>query len=221
MSTSPFPRHSVEKALRIPRAILDQNAGKACKTREAAGFLGVSGSGSSGPFAVELSSASKYGLLERPETGKVQPSALAKQILRPQKPEDTVSGYRQAILNAPVLSDVYKHYRVENLPGDQFLKNTVVDTYKVPADKFDEFKPILLESLESAQLLTKHNDKIRVVDFSSDEAPPEQKSERIKKLERVAKVSPTDTCFVMHSNHRDGGERRGCSVHGTTLFSPC
>lgn len=192
--SSPYPRHSLEKALRIPRAIIDQNAGRPCTTEEAAGFLGTQ---AHGPFRVEVSSASKYGLLDRPEAGKVQPSALARQILRPQTPEQGIAGRRQAILNAPIVSDVYKHYRGENLPDDQFLMNTVVDTYKVPAAKFEEFKAILLESLAEAELLQKHSDKTRVVDFSSEDVPKEEKSDRIKKLERVAKVNPTDTCFVM------------------------
>lgn len=38
---SDYPRHSVRKALRIPRAILEQNAGRACTDREAATFSGV------------------------------------------------------------------------------------------------------------------------------------------------------------------------------------
>src|ERR1700728_629960 len=194
---SSFPRHSVAKALRIPKAILEQNAGKPCTAAEAANFLGTK---AHGPFRVELSSSTKFGLLERPETGKVQPSALAKQILRPQNPQDALIGYRNAILHAPVISDVYKHYRDENLPDDQFLKNTVVDTYKVPADKFEEFKAVFLESLHTAELLAKHGDSTRVVDFSSPTSPvtsTDQKSDRIKKLEKASNVSPTDTCFVM------------------------
>lgn len=192
---SSYPRHSVDKALRIPRAIIEQNAGKLCTPNEAASFVGAKKA--HGEINVELSSASKYGFLSRPETGKVQPTDLAKQILRPQRPNDEVEGYRQAILNAPVIADVYKHYRGENLPDDQFFKNTVVESYKVPADKFEEFKSIFLESLEKAQLLTKHGDKRRVVDVSSEERPTEEKSERIKKLERAANVSATDSCFVM------------------------
>jgi hypothetical protein len=117
--------------------------------------------------------------------------------LRPQTPSDAIDAYRQAVLRAPIISDVYKHYRGENLPDDQFLKNTVVDTYKVPADKFEEFKTIFLESLESARLLSKHGDKVRIVDFSTEEVPKDEKSDRIKKLERAAKIDPSDTCFVM------------------------
>ena len=56
-----FPRHSVVKALRIPRAILEQNAGKASTQPEAAAFVGV---GYGGPFNVEIGSAIKYGFLE-------------------------------------------------------------------------------------------------------------------------------------------------------------
>src|SRR6266699_7155529 len=78
-----YPRHSVEKALRIPKAILEQNAGKPCTTEQAAAFLGV---GSKGPFGVEIGSATKYGFLERPEKGKIQPTDLARKILRPKTP---------------------------------------------------------------------------------------------------------------------------------------
>ena len=132
-----------------------------------------------------------------PETGKVQPTALSKKIIRPQAPADEIEGLREAILNAPEIGQVYIHYRGENLPDDQFLKNTVVDTYKIPADNFLEFKQVFLESLEAAQLLEKHGDKIRVLDVSVDDTATAMPSERIKKLVRTANVTATDSCFVM------------------------
>lgn len=189
-----FPRHSVVKALRIPKAIIEQGAGKACTPIQAAAFLGV---GSVGAFSVEIGSAVKYGFLERPQTGQIQPTALVKKILKPQSPNDVIDGYREAILNAPDISTVYKHYRGENLPDDQFLKNTIVETYKIPADAFIEFKQVLLESLEAAQLLQKHGDKIRVVDASADDRSTLEPSDRLKKLGRAASVAAGDSCFVM------------------------
>lgn len=99
-----FPRHPVGKAIRIPQMLFDQNAGKACTRQEAAKFFGLSSP--VGPFSVEISSGMKYGLLEQPAPGQIQPTALAKQILRPQSPSDTIDGYRQAILNAPDISEV-------------------------------------------------------------------------------------------------------------------
>jgi len=190
-----FPRYPVGKCIRIAKAILDQNAGHACTSAEAARFLGV---GLSGEFRVEISSASKFGLLERPTTGQIQPTTLAKQILRPQSVSDEVDGYRNAVLQAPDIADVYAHYRGENLPDDQFFKNTVVETYGIPANSFIEFKKILLECLESAQLLEQHGDKIRIIDVSADVVPLKSTpSDRIKKLGKAANISSTDTCFVM------------------------
>jgi len=55
-----YPRHSLEKALRIPKAILEQNAGKECSDQESAGFVGIKYN--KGPYALELSSAIKFGL---------------------------------------------------------------------------------------------------------------------------------------------------------------
>ena len=91
VSKAKFPRHSVGKAIRIAQAIIEQNAGKTCSRADAATFLGLSSP--AGPFSVEISSSLKYGFLDQPEKGQIQPSALAKQILRPQSPSDTVDGY--------------------------------------------------------------------------------------------------------------------------------
>lgn len=194
-SKAKFPRHSVAKAIRIPQAILEQNAGKACSRADAAKFLGLGSP--AGPFSVEISSAIKYGFLEQPEAGQIQPSALAKKVLRPQLPSDAIDGYRQAVLTAPDISEVYQHYRGENLPDDQFLRNTVVETYKVPADSFQEFKQVFLESLETAELISKHGDKIRIADVAGGDASTPVSSDRLKKLEKTTNVGANDSCFVM------------------------
>ena len=56
-----FPRHPVEKALRIPKAIYDQNGGRPATREEAVRFAG--GGALTGPWRVEISSAQKYGFL--------------------------------------------------------------------------------------------------------------------------------------------------------------
>ncbi len=73
--SSKYPRHSLEKSLRIPKAILEQNAGKLCSEEEAAKYMGV---GNNGPFKLEVSSSTKFGLIERPTIGKIQITDLAK-----------------------------------------------------------------------------------------------------------------------------------------------
>ena len=191
-----YPRHAVERALRIPRAILEQNAGKPVTPEQAATLLG--GTSARGPFAVEIASATKYGFLNR-EAGKLHLTDLARRVLRPTNTEDEINGYREAILKAPEISDVYRHYRGENLPDEAFFRNTVVDTYHVPEADFPDFKRIFYESLAKANLLQEHGDKTRVIDIdiSQGVTEPEEKSTRIKKLGATAEVKPGETCFVM------------------------
>ena len=190
-----YPRHSVEKALRIPRAIVEQNAGKDCSEKDAANYCGV---GYNGPFRLEISSSLKYGLLERPSPGQIQPTELVKKILRPQSPSDELSGLREAVLKAPIIGEVYKHYRGENLPDRKFFKNTLIDTFKVPSEKLSEFIDIFIETLEKSKLAEKTGDKYRIIDISNEGSNGlVDSSSEIEKLSKSASISSSDTCFVM------------------------
>src|SRR5690348_9827215 len=86
-ATLAYPKHPILKCLRIPQAVLENNAGKECTDREAAKYASV---GWSGNVSVEISSAIKYGLFQRPSSGKVEPTELTRRIVRPQKPTDRI-----------------------------------------------------------------------------------------------------------------------------------
>lgn len=190
-----YPRHSLEKALRIPKAILEQNAGKDCTEADSAKYSGVS---YNGPFQLEISSALKYGLLERPVPKQVKPTELSKKILRPQTTTDELVGYREAILNAPLISEVYKHYRGENLPDRKFFENTLTDTFKIPTEKLSDFIDVFLESLTTAKLVEKNGDKYRILDISNEDSNKiVDTNSEIKKLSKSVHVNSSDTCFVM------------------------
>lgn len=190
-----YPRHPVEKCIRIPKAILEQNAGKPCTVKESAKFLGV---GDAGPYQVEVSSGIKYGFLDRPTPGQIAVTDRAKKIIRPHDPQDELTALREAVLSAPVIKDVYGHYRGENLPDTQFFHNALTDSFGIPADKVEEFQDVFLSSLQSAELLVDHDGKIRVVDVSHDQNPGRTgDSPTLKKLEKSVKVSAGDACFVM------------------------
>ncbi|RLP28005.1 hypothetical protein D8676_02315 [Mesorhizobium sp. YM1C-6-2] len=198
-----YPRHSVEKALRVPRAIIDQNAGRECSDREAAAFAAV---GFGGPFAVELSSAIKYGFLERPKPGHVRVTDRARQALRPQNPGDEIEALRQAVMDAPDISSVYKHYRGENLPDGTFFSNALTDKFGIPADKISEFSDIFINSLTSAKLIEQRGDKLRILDITAEPAAANRGQEPRRTAGQNVKIEATDTCFVvMPFAHPIGG----------------
>jgi hypothetical protein len=188
-----YPRHSLEKALRIPKAILDQNAGKECSDQESAGFVGIKYN--KGPYALELSSAVKFGLLERTGAGRLAVSDIAKKILRPQDEQEELLGLREAVLKAPEISSVYSHYRGENLPDTQFFDNALVDKFAIPKEKIEDFKSIFFDTLNKAKLLEEHNGKSRVLDVSGDLPSKGATSEALKKLGKSVPVAADDCCL--------------------------
>jgi len=195
-SKANYPRQSLTDSLRVPTAILDQNAGKTCSDEQAAGFIGLKSA--KGPIAVEISSGIKYGFLNRPEPKKLTVTDLGRQVLRPKSSEDVTRGYQQAILNAPLISDVYKHYRGENLPDRQFFDNALEDNFKIPKDKLSEFKDIFMSSLRTASLVAEHDDRIRVLDAATSGGDSDdESSDYIGKLSSGVTVESGDSCFVM------------------------
>jgi hypothetical protein len=190
-----YPRHSLEKSLRIPKGILEQNAGKECTDEQSATYVGVKFN--KGPYIVELNSAIKFGLLERPESGKIGLTDISRKILKPQEENDKITGFREAIIKAPVISDIYTHYRGENLPDTQFLDNALTEKYNIPTNKLAEFRAIFFDSLNTAELISEKDGKYRLLDISFDTSGHEKAAESFKKLEKSAKIKSGDICFVM------------------------
>ena len=68
--------------------------------------------------------------------------------------------------------------------------------FSIPAEKVAEFKEVFLSSLQSAQLVEKRDDKYRILDTKG---ATEEGASTIKKLSTTAKVSASDSCFVLMS----------------------
>lgn len=194
-NSAKYPRHSLERCLRIPKGIMEQNAGKECTEKQSATFVGLSYN--KGPYTSEISSCIKFGLLERPRTGYLALTQLGKQILRPQNSDDEINGLRHAVLNAPDISSVYEHYRGENLPEEQFFSNTLVETFKIPLENISDFKTIFHDTLLFAKLLVEHDGKYRIIDSTSTQSPTRTSEDRLKDIGKNVKLSPEDSCFVM------------------------
>ena len=86
----------------------------------------------------------KCGFLERND-GKILLTELARRILRPTSTEDEIKGYREAVLQALEVSDVYKHYRGDTFP-ERFLGIQLLTHIHIPeSDTFGV--PIIMPSL--------------------------------------------------------------------------
>jgi hypothetical protein len=186
-----YPRHAVERALRIPKAIYEQNGGNPATPKEAVVFTGATTL--SGPLNVEISSAKKYGFLTL-EAGKLVLTERARKAIAPQSAGDRINALRDAILAAPDISNVYNYYRGESLPDNNFLVNALADRFKIPADKISEFIPIFLESIRAAELIDESGERARLLDVGRDES--HRSSSGGSKLGK-APVAAGTTCFIV------------------------
>jgi hypothetical protein len=159
---SGFPRHRLSKCLRIPTAIIERNRGLECTDREAAGYAGLR-------FVrrtrVEISSAVKYGLLERRSPGRVKPTDIARKIVASRTASQKTAAMRKAILHAPVLSDLYKCLRGRNLPDLVSLVDSLRSSFHVPSEDIHSVVLVLVESLADANLLESVDGKQHVIGF--------------------------------------------------------
>jgi len=185
-----YPRHSVERALRIPTAIYQQNGGKPATPREAAVFTG--GTTVTGAFNVEISSSKKYGFLSS-EAGKLVLTDRARRAIAPQSESDRVNALREAVLAAPDISEVYNFYRGGNLPDKQFLVNALTDRFYISTDRVTDFLDIFNESIRSAELVDASGERPTLIDAGRDEAHRPASG----KVASKAAVASGTTCFVM------------------------
>jgi len=205
-----YPRHNLERALRIPRGILEQNAGRECTDEESATFLGVKYN--RGPFLTELSSCIKFGLLNRPSQGHLELTDVARKVLRPQDPESELSGLREAFQKAPEISEVYKHYRGENLPDDEFFTNALIDKFRLPETSVSDFKNIFFESLSFAKLIEKKGDKYRVIDATTSIELPGKAADRLKAIGKGLKVKQVDGGLFLYTIGQYNTYKKAASV---------
>lgn len=135
--------------------------------------------------------------MSRPRQGYVAVTERARQAIRPQKSGDDVEAFRAAILDAPDISDVYLHYRGENLPDGSFFTNALVDKFGLPADKVKEFSDIFFASLQSAKLIEQKEDKYRILDEVTTNEAVGIAPESLKKISQGVKIDSGDSCFVV------------------------
>jgi len=188
--TPKYPRHDVERALRIPQAIYDQNGGKPATPDQAVEFAG--GASASGPWRLEISSAKKYGFLDTTDEGMIAPTERARHAIAPQAENDRLNAFRDAILDAPEISEVYNHYRGENLPDQQFFVNALTERFKLPPDKVVEFLVIFNQDMRSAELLDESGERPRLVDIGRDDGRPQKTGQATRKAAKAGA-----SCFVM------------------------
>ncbi len=138
----PFPRRTLEQALRVPKALRDHNGGQAWSPPEVANALNLGAK--SGNFSYLTSAAKQYGLTEGTSaTSEISLTVLGRQVVYPDSAEIEREGLRRAFLSVPVFKSVLEHYGGNNLPEKQYRENTLFTKFGLDPQVQDEFVDLL------------------------------------------------------------------------------
>jgi hypothetical protein len=133
----PFPRKTLEEALRVPTAIRTHNGGKPYAPSEVAKALGV---GMSGNFFYLTAAARDYGLTEGTrEAQAISLTELGRQAVYPGSDQQRSDAMLKAFFTVDLFRKIVEHYGGSELPGDDFVRNTLETEYNLDPRTHDEF----------------------------------------------------------------------------------
>lgn len=142
-----FPKHTLEEAIRIAKAIEDKNAGNPLPAGTVATAVGYR-QPQDWRFLELLRSANQYGLVDG--TGPAATISLAKMgqdVVAPSSPQQRTEGLFAAFRNVADFDKVEKFYGGKTIPEDEFFLNTLNREFAIPRDRAEMFAKVFMSNL--------------------------------------------------------------------------
>ncbi|MEM9495105.1 MAG: TIR domain-containing protein [Pseudomonadota bacterium] len=163
--TRNYPVHTLEKALVIIQAIVDQGAGTQMDRLLVAAAVGRTPSSSE--FKRLLSSSRQYGLTTGTEKADyISPTELGLRITKPLDETETKGGLVDACVTPDLFNRVCQKFNRNKLPEQKFFQNTLEKSFGVDPSLAEEVAAIIKENAKYCGILQKISgaDYIRIED---------------------------------------------------------
>jgi hypothetical protein len=143
----PFPRTTLEEALKIPYAIKDHNGGNPWEPEEIRKAIGA---GTGGNAYFYLTAASRdYGLtIGTNAAEKIALTDLGRDLVYAPNPETEGALKLRAFLSIEVFKRVLEYYKGSNLPEMKYLGNTLQKEFGLAAETHEEFSRTFRENCQ-------------------------------------------------------------------------
>tara|TARA_B110000977_G_scaffold170085_1_gene220518 strand:- start:433 stop:1539 length:1107 start_codon:yes stop_codon:yes gene_type:complete len=147
LKQSDVPRTSLDEAIRIPKAILEQYAGEATTPFNVAKAIDLDPKGSQ--MKVITGSAIAFGLTEGgAQSSSISITDLARTILRPLDEGADLAARKEALLKPRIFGEFLKDYDTHTFPRDDIARNVLIDK-GVPDNQAEDVRKRIEESAES------------------------------------------------------------------------
>lgn len=146
------PSVSLEQAVRVPRAIVEQYASSPITPIQLAQALEMSPS--SGGFRMLCGAAIAYGLTSGGyNASEVKLEPLGKRVISPLSEGDDIMAMREAFLKPRVIHEFLRKYENHAVPRQEIAVNVIVEELGVPRDKAELVLDLILSGAEQLGLL--------------------------------------------------------------------
>jgi predicted nucleotide-binding protein len=151
ISQADIPNNSLEDALRLPRALIEKNDGKAATPLHVASALNMSPS--SGTFRNLCGSAIAYGFTSGGYNAKeIALEPLGKRIISPLNDGDDLVAKREAALKPRILGEFIRKYENSPLPRHDIALNVLTEM-GVPRERAESVYTLILDTAQSVGLI--------------------------------------------------------------------
>ncbi len=143
----PFPRSTLESALRIPMALKEYNGGNPWEPEELRKAIGV-GSGGNTYFYL-LAASREYGLTTGTnKSEKIELTDLGREIAYAPDPDTEKNLKIKAFIYNEIFKKVLEYYKGSNLPEMKYLGNTLHKQFGLESGTHEEFSKTFRENCQ-------------------------------------------------------------------------
>jgi len=148
ISQADLPRTSLVKALRLPRALLEQYAGQPTPPIDLALAVGVKPSSSG--WRTLTGSAIGYGLTEGGyNASTISLTDLGRRAVAPQTEGEDIEALREACLKPAVIGMFLKKYDGNKFPREEIALNVLKGEFDVPPARAEEALEMIVENADT------------------------------------------------------------------------
>lgn len=179
LSQSDVPWHSIEKALAVAEAIVNNYGSKPAKPLDVAKALNVMPNSSG--FKMLTGASIAYGLTEGGwNAAQISLTPLASKIIKPKTETDALDGKREAMLKPRIIREFLNKYGDNPIPRSDIAYN-VLEDMGVPNDRAKDVLGMILEGAESVGFLTEIKEK-KYINLQGVTLPTQPSEEELKEV---------------------------------------
>jgi hypothetical protein len=194
-----FPKHTLDDAIRVAKAIEDKNAGNPMRADILARAVGFNQP--DWRFQDLVRSGRMYGMVSGAGSkATVGLEKIGHDIVAPSSPEQRQEALRQAFHSVDTFKKVDDFYKGKQIPEDEYFLNTLTRDFGISRDRVEKFAEVFaanLQFLRSFNISTETSPRPTVSEVEAGARQPEGLTRTTRQLKEPRIRQFLDTCFVM------------------------